>query len=101
MVSELQRLADKMADAWIAFARTGDPNTSKLPKWAPYTAAQRATMVLNDSSALVNDPFERARAAMQAAMKLDRTGRGIAHENLALARDVRERMAVLYRRPCG
>ncbi len=61
-------LADKMADAWIAFARTGDPNTSKLPKWTPYTAAQRATLVLNDSSAIVNDPFGARRAAMQAAM---------------------------------
>lgn len=63
-------LADKMADAWIAFARTGDPNTSKLPTWAPYTAAQRATLVLNDSSALVNDPFGPRRTAMQAAMQL-------------------------------
>ena len=26
-------LADKMSDAWIAFARTGNPNTPKLPKW--------------------------------------------------------------------
>ncbi len=24
-------LADKVSDAWIAFARTGDPNTLKLP----------------------------------------------------------------------
>ncbi|GFE86703.1 carboxylesterase/lipase family protein [Steroidobacter agaridevorans] len=63
-------LADKMADAWIAFARTGDPNTSKLPKWTPYTAAQRATLVLNDSSAIVNDPFGPRRAAMQSALKL-------------------------------
>jgi para-nitrobenzyl esterase len=63
-------LADKMADAWIAFARSGDPNTSKLPTWTPYTTAQRATMVLNDSSAVVNDPFGARRAAMQAVLKL-------------------------------
>ena len=63
-------LADKMADAWIAFARTGDPNTSKLPKWTPYTAAQRATMVLDDSSAIANDPFGPRRSVMQAALKL-------------------------------
>lgn len=63
-------LADKMADAWIAFARTGDPNTPKLPKWTPYNAAQRATLVLNDTSAIVNDPFGARRVAMQAAMKL-------------------------------
>jgi len=63
-------LADKMADAWIAFARSGDPNTPKLPKWTPYTAAERATMVFNDSSAIVNDPFGPRRSAMQAALKL-------------------------------
>jgi para-nitrobenzyl esterase len=63
-------LADKMSDAWIAFARTGDPNTSKLPKWAPYTAAQRATMVFDDASQLVNDPMGERRVAMQAAMGL-------------------------------
>jgi para-nitrobenzyl esterase len=63
-------LADKMSDAWIAFARTGDPNTAKLPKWAPYTAAQRATMVFNDTSQLVNDPMGERRVAMQAAMGL-------------------------------
>lgn len=63
-------LADKMSDAWIAFARSGDPNTSKLPKWTPYTAAQRATLVLNDSSAIVNDPMGSRRQTMQAALKL-------------------------------
>ena len=63
-------LADKMSDAWIAFARTGNPDTGKLPKWTPYTAAQRATMVFNDSSAIVNDPMGERRMAMQAAMDL-------------------------------
>lgn len=63
-------LADKMSDAWIAFARSGDPNTPKLPTWTAYTAAQRATLVLNDSSSIVNDPLGMRRAAMQAARKL-------------------------------
>jgi para-nitrobenzyl esterase len=63
-------LADKMSDAWIAFARGGEPNTGKLPKWTPYTAAQRATMVFNDTSAIVSDPLGERRTAMQAALKL-------------------------------
>ena len=31
-------LADKVSDAWIAFARTGDPNTPKLPHWPRFNA---------------------------------------------------------------
>jgi len=63
-------LADKMSDAWIAFARTGTPNTPKLPTWTPFNAPQRATMVFNDTSAVVNDPMGERRAAMQTAMSL-------------------------------
>jgi len=63
-------LADKMSDAWIAFARTGDPNTPKLPKWTPYDAAQRATMVFNDKSEVLSDPTKQRRIAMQSVLGL-------------------------------
>jgi para-nitrobenzyl esterase len=63
-------LADKMSDAWIAFARTGNPSTPKLPTWSPYTQASRATMVFNDNSRLEKDPYGARREAMQAAMGL-------------------------------
>jgi para-nitrobenzyl esterase len=63
-------LADKMSDAWIAFARTGNPNTSKLPTWTAFDAAQRATMVFNDTSEVVYDPMGERRKAMQEAMGL-------------------------------
>ncbi|HUY95028.1 MAG TPA: carboxylesterase/lipase family protein [Terracidiphilus sp.] len=42
-------LAAKMSDAWIAFARTGNPNTKALPRWKPFTAAARTTMIFNDT----------------------------------------------------
>ena len=41
-------LADKMSQAWINFARTGDPNHSGLPEWEPYTAEKRATMMFDN-----------------------------------------------------
>lgn len=63
-------LADKMSDAWIAFARTGRPNTPKLPTWTPYDARQRATMVFNDKSEIVNDPTKERRIAMQEVLGL-------------------------------
>jgi para-nitrobenzyl esterase len=33
---EVMTLAERISDAWIAFARTGDPNTSKLPHWPAF-----------------------------------------------------------------
>jgi len=41
-------LAAKMSDAWVAFARTGDPNGKGLPHWKPFTEAARTTMIFND-----------------------------------------------------
>jgi para-nitrobenzyl esterase len=64
-------LADKVSDAWIAFARTGDPNTPKLPQWPAFDAKDRATMVINNVSKVVNDPLREQRLAMFQAMNLD------------------------------
>jgi para-nitrobenzyl esterase len=63
-------LADKMSDAWIAFARTGKPSTPKLPTWTPYDTKARATMVFNDRSEIVNDPTKERRIAMQRVLGL-------------------------------
>jgi para-nitrobenzyl esterase len=37
-------LADKMSQAWINFAKKGDPNHKGLPQWPPYNAQNTATM---------------------------------------------------------
>jgi len=63
-------LADKMSDAWIAFARTGNPNTPKWPTWTPYDATNRASLVINDKTEIVNDPTKERRIAMQAVLNL-------------------------------
>lgn len=52
---EAQRVADQMSAAWLAFARTGRPNTTALPYWPPYRDGERATMVFNVQSRIVND----------------------------------------------
>lgn len=67
---EAVALADKVSDAWIAFARTGNPNVSKLPKWPTYDASTRATMLFDNESKVVNDPQKETRVAMEAALKL-------------------------------
>jgi para-nitrobenzyl esterase len=68
---EAMVLADKVSDAWIAFARTGNPNTPKLPHWPAFTAQDRATMVINNESKVVNDPLREKRIAMFRALDLD------------------------------
>ena len=45
-------LAEKISQAWINFARTGNPNTQELPKWEKFTRESGATMIFDDKSAL-------------------------------------------------
>ena len=51
-----QKMSARMSDAFIAFARTGDPNTASIPKWTPYSLGKRETMVFDVHSQLVDDP---------------------------------------------
>lgn len=68
--ADAMALADKLSDTWIAFARTGDPNTSKLPHWPAFNLAERPTMVINNQSKVVNDPIREQRLAMFQALNL-------------------------------
>jgi len=54
--AERQALADKVSGAWVAFARSGNPNHKGLPTWAPFDTTKRATMVLDNECKLVNGP---------------------------------------------
>jgi para-nitrobenzyl esterase len=62
-----QRLADQMSAAWLAFARTGDPNATCLPVWPPYDATRRATMVFDLESRVTQDPYAGVRRVLQSA----------------------------------
>ena len=63
-------LADKISDSVIGFARTGSPDVGKLPEWRPYDVADRATMVWDNQSRVVNDPIARQRRIMQPILGL-------------------------------
>jgi len=67
---EAYALAEKVSTSWVSFARTGDPNTPKLPKWPAYTAARRDTMLFNNEIRVEQDPDKGARLAMEHVLKL-------------------------------
>ena len=51
------KLAAEMSEAWLAFARDGEPGHDGVPKWPAYTLPDRATMIFaRDECVLVNDP---------------------------------------------
>jgi para-nitrobenzyl esterase len=49
-------LWQQFATSWVTLAKTGDPNNSKIPHWAPYDATKRATMVFDTEVRCENDP---------------------------------------------
>ena len=63
-------LMEKISAAWIAFAKSGDPNVPSLPHWPKLGTKSWPTMVFNDDSKVVNDPIHDQRLAMWSAMKL-------------------------------
>ena len=57
---EAKRLAERMMDAWLAFARSGDPSTSQLP-WPKFDTSKRCIMLLDAECRAVENPREEER----------------------------------------
>ncbi len=49
-------LAHQMCGAWVAFARTGNPNHSGIPSWSSFNTSERATMIFARESRLARNP---------------------------------------------
>jgi len=49
-------LWERFASAWVAFAKTGDPNNSKIPNWPAYESEKRATMIFDVDVRMESDP---------------------------------------------
>jgi para-nitrobenzyl esterase len=54
--ADARALADIVSDAWIHFARSGDPNHSKMPHWAAFSAARVPTMIFDTQTQLIDHP---------------------------------------------
>ncbi len=60
---EVKILSEKIMDAWIAFAHTGNPNHKELPEWPRYDKKTRKTMELGKECKVLSAHFEQERAA--------------------------------------
>lgn len=61
---EARDLAARVSDAWVSFARKGDPNHPGLPAWPKYDAERVPTMVFDAKCAAVDDPDGEGRKAV-------------------------------------
>ena len=53
---QAQAMADMMSEAFIAFARGGNPDSRFIPHWEPYDMARRQTMIFDVPPRLEDDP---------------------------------------------
>jgi para-nitrobenzyl esterase len=55
-----------MSKAWLAFARSGDPNHGGIPRWPGYSSEHRSTMIFDNECKIANDPYGAERLAWPA-----------------------------------
>ena len=67
--AEAVKLGDAMSQAWINFARTGNPNNALLPKWDPYTLKNGAVMYFDTKSEVL---YKHDRKLMEFISKVNR-----------------------------
>ncbi|MFX1344797.1 MAG: carboxylesterase/lipase family protein [Promethearchaeota archaeon] len=60
---ETLKLSEQMMDAWLSFARTGNPNHGNIPQLTPYDLKKRATIIFDKEVTIENDPYSNERTA--------------------------------------
>jgi para-nitrobenzyl esterase len=60
--NDMARVADQLSSSWVAFAKTGNPNNSRIPPWPTFDVKTRATMVFGAPTQMENDPRSEIRS---------------------------------------
>jgi para-nitrobenzyl esterase len=64
---EALALSGKMCDAWVNFARHGNPNHKGLPNWPAFTPDKCQTMIFDNECVVKNDPEGEGRRLIENA----------------------------------
>jgi para-nitrobenzyl esterase len=65
-----KELSEKMMDAWISFAKTGNPNHGNIPDWPTYDAETRGTMIFGEECKVERALFDKERAAWDGLLEI-------------------------------
>ena len=68
--SDIETLCESMMDAWLSFARTGNPNHKGIPKWPTYEKNNRLTLVFGNEIKIANELFEKERKALDEILEV-------------------------------
>ncbi len=60
---DLNDISYKVMDAWISFARTGNPNHDGIPNWPSYDVEKRSTLLIDHEFKVVEKFLDKERAA--------------------------------------
>ncbi len=61
--ADAKTLCERTMDAWLNFAKSGDPNHKNIPKWPVYDQDKRATMIIDKEFKVVNGYRDKERSA--------------------------------------
>ncbi len=69
----VESLSEQMQDAWLAFARRGDPSHDGIGEWRPWDPARRATMIFGALTELAAAPRNEELAVLERHRPLSST----------------------------
>src|SRR5262249_25566830 len=59
--SDARAMCSALASAWVAFAKTGNPNNERIPHWPRFDSNGRATLVFERNTRVERDPYRELR----------------------------------------